>query len=169
MKRSSRWSFALLIAFLFVFATTPVFAATNVSSSTLLDTIKQRSVKAKTLNSQQFAVGSSLNDVEDAWGPAEDLSTVAANYWTRNIRFLYDGNTPKRTITAIDDFDPQLQTIRLKQVKQKFGKPISAVEQEGNYYVTYKANNNHHITFVFQSKFTNNNPTLEMYTISSVQ
>jgi hypothetical protein len=79
MNRVSRWSVPWLFAFLLVFASAPVFAGTNASSSTLLDTIKQRSLQAKTLNSQQFAVGNSLHDVEAAWGPVEDLSTVAAN------------------------------------------------------------------------------------------
>lgn len=162
-----RWSFVWLFAFFVVFASFPIVAQAKGSTSVLLNTIKQRSEQAKTLNSENFGIGSNLDDVVNAWGPVEDLSTVAANYWSHHTRFFYDANTPKRAITGIDDFDPRLQEINLKQVEHKFGKkPISAVEQEGNYYVTYYANENHTITFVFQSKFTNPNPNLESYNIS---
>jgi hypothetical protein len=159
-----KWSFIWLFAFVLIFASTPIIAEAK-SSNALLNSIQQRLQQGKTLNSEDFAVGSSLNDVEAAWGPAEDLSTVAANYWSRHIRFFYDENTTNRTITGIDDFDSRLQGIKLKQVLQKFGEPVSAVEQEGNYYVTYNVNS-YAVTFVFQSKFTNNNPTLELYNVS---
>lgn len=164
--RMKKWSFVWLFAFFVIFASTPIVAQAKGSTTALLKTIKQRSEQAKTLNSENFGVGSNLDDVIADWGPVEDLSTVAANYWSHHTRFFYDENTPKRVITGIDDFDPRLQSIHLKQVKQKFGKPISAVEQEGNYYVTYHANEYHTITFVFQSNFTNPNPTLESYNIS---
>src|SRR6476660_9136126 len=92
--------FLLLFTFMFLFASVPVFTEAKESSASVLHTIKQRSEKAKTLNSGKFSVGSSLNDVEGAWGPAEDLSTVAANYWSRNIRFFYDENTSNKVITG---------------------------------------------------------------------
>lgn len=165
--RMKRWSMLWLFAFLVVFASSPIVAQAKGSTNHLLNTIKHRSEQAKTLNSENFGVGSNLDDVVAAWGPVEDLSTVAANYWSHHIRFFYDANTPNRTITGIDDFDPRLQEINLKQVQRKFGNPVSAVEQEGNYYVTYNANEYHTITFVFQSKFTNQNPSLETYNISA--
>jgi hypothetical protein len=159
-----KWSFVWLFAFVLIFASTPIIAEAK-SSNALLNSIQQQLQQGKTLNSEDFSVGSSLNDVEAAWGSAEDLSTVAANYWSRHIRFFYDENTTNRTITGIDDFDSRLQGIKLKQVLQKFGEPVSAVEQEGNYYVTYNINS-YAVTFVFQSKFINNNPTLELYNVS---
>ncbi len=145
----------------------PVFAAAqhDTSSKNLVKQIKQQSKKYRTLNSEKFAVGSSLNDVIAAWGEPDDLGTVAANYWDRNIRFFYDENSADRTITGIDAFDPALQTIRLKQVYREFGTKAGK-EQEGNYYVTYPLGKAHQITFVFQSITTSNNPTLELYTIN---
>ncbi|MGE7185307.1 hypothetical protein ACQKKK_15250 [Peribacillus sp. NPDC006672] len=58
-----------------------------------------------------------MKKAEKSWGPLEDLSTVAANYWSRNVRFLYDDSTGRKTITAFDDLAPQLQTIHLSELK----------------------------------------------------
>ncbi|MGE7766607.1 DUF4309 domain-containing protein [Peribacillus sp. NPDC096540] len=85
----------------------------------------------KTINSGPFSADDSLKKVEKPWGPPEDLSTVSANYWSRNVRFLYDDSTGRKTITAIDDLDPQLQTIHLSELKGLIGEPVSAEEQEG--------------------------------------
>ncbi|WP_299089911.1 DUF4309 domain-containing protein [uncultured Metabacillus sp.] len=123
----------------------------------------------QTISSGSFSVGDSLKKVEKEWGPAEDLSTVAANYWSKNIRFLYDGSTGRKTITAIDDFDPQLTTIHLADVKELLGEPVSEKEQEGMYYVTYSDNENYKVTFVFESAWVNPNPKLSLYTLESVE
>ncbi|MFU2014294.1 DUF4309 domain-containing protein [Peribacillus butanolivorans] len=119
----------------------------------------------QSINSKPFSVGDSLKKVEKAWGPPEDLSTVAANYWSRNVRFLYDGSTGRKTITGIDDFDPQLQTIHLSELKGLIGKPVSEEEQEGMYYVTYTDNKNYKVVFVFESAWINPDPKLYMYTL----
>jgi hypothetical protein len=117
----------------------------------------------QTINSVPFAVGDSLKKVIKKWGPPEDMSTVAANYWSRNIRFIYDGSTGRKTIVAIEDFDPKLQSIHLSDVKGLIGNPDSEQELEGNYFVTYSDGENYTVTFVFQSAFSNPNPSLEMY------
>ncbi|KKI90414.1 hypothetical protein WQ54_20880 [Bacillus sp. SA1-12] len=122
----------------------------------------------QTISSGPFSVGDSLKKVEKEWGSPEDLSTVAANYWSKNIRFLYDNSTGRKTITGIDDFDPQLKTIHLFDVKELLGEPVSEVEQEGNYYVTYSDNETYKLTFVFESAWINPNPTLSLYTLESV-
>ncbi|MFD6440079.1 DUF4309 domain-containing protein [Peribacillus sp. NPDC060186] len=119
----------------------------------------------QSINSKPFSVGDSLKKVEKSWGPPEDLSTVAANYWTHNVRFLYDDSTGRKTITAIDDFDPQLQTIHLSELKGLIGEPVSAEEQEGMYYVTYTDKENYKVVFVFESAWINPDPKLYMYTI----
>ena len=90
----------------------------------------------QTISSVPFAVGDSLKKAIKKWGPPEDMSTVAANYWSRNVRFIYDGSTGRKTIVAIEDFDPKIQTIHLSDVKGLIGNPDSEKEQEGNYYVT---------------------------------
>ncbi len=117
----------------------------------------------QTISSVPFAVGDSLKKVIKKWGPPEDMSTVAANYWSRHVRFIYDGSTGRKTIVAIEDFDPKIQTIHLSDVKGLIGNPDSEKEQEGNYYVTYSDKENFTVTFVFQSAFSNPNPSLEMY------
>lgn len=119
----------------------------------------------QSINSVPFSVGDSLIDVINEWGEPEDLSTVAANYWSRNVRFLYDGSTYSKKITAIEDFDPKLQSIHLSVVKDLLGTPISEKEQEGNYYVTYSDNENFIVTFVFESAFVYPDPTLQMYIV----
>lgn len=119
----------------------------------------------QSINSRPFSVGDSLKKAEKSWGKPEDLSTVAANYWSHHVRFLYDGSTSRKTITAIDDFSPQLQTIHLVEVKNLLGEPDRAKEQEGMYYVTYTDNENYKIIFVFESAWNNPNPILNMYTV----
>ncbi|MDN4076081.1 DUF4309 domain-containing protein [Fictibacillus terranigra] len=119
----------------------------------------------QSINSGPFSVGDSLKKVKKAWGPPEDLSTVAANYWSRNVRFLYDDSTGRQTITAIEDFDPQLQTIHLSDLKGLIGEPVSEVEQEGNYYVTYTGYAKYKVVFVFDSAWINPDPILTMYTV----
>ncbi|BAB05810.1 DUF4309 domain-containing protein [Halalkalibacterium halodurans] len=122
----------------------------------------------QTISSVPFAVGDSLKKVEKSWGPADDLSTVAANYWSRHIRFLYDGSMGRKPITAIDDFDPKLQTIHLSDVKRLVGEPVSEVEQEGMYYVTYTDYENYKIVFNFESAWMNPDPILHMYTVEKI-
>jgi hypothetical protein len=156
----------VVFAFLFVFASAPSFAVAQ-SNSALLTEIKQLSKQGKTVNSESFRVGSSLKQVVKKWGEPEDLSTVAANYWSKNIRFLYDGEKAKQPIYQIDDFDPSLQSITYYDAVNVFGTPLIEKEQEGNYYVTYAANKRTTITFVFQSRFTNDNPTLELYYVAA--
>jgi hypothetical protein len=119
----------------------------------------------QSINSIPFSVGDSLKKVEKDWGSPEDLSTVAANYWSHNVRFLYDDSTGRKTITAIDDFDPQLQTIHLSELKGLIGEPVSEEEQEGMYYVTYTDYENYKVVFVFESAWINPDPRLYMYTV----
>lgn len=117
----------------------------------------------QTLNSQPYGIDDSLLAVEKNWGPPDDKGTVAANYYSRHLRFLFDNSSPTQPITAIDDWDPRLSSIRLNTLKQTIGTPISEREQEGNYYVTYSDFNHYKIIFVFQSRMNNPNPTLELY------
>jgi hypothetical protein len=117
----------------------------------------------QSINSVPFAVGDSLNKVIKKWGPPEDMSTVAANYWSRNVCFIYDGSTKRKTIVAIEDFDPRLKAVHLSDVKDLIGNPDREKEQEGNYYVTYSDEENYTVTLVFESAFDNPNPSLTMY------
>ncbi|MGE7646526.1 hypothetical protein ACQKM1_01825 [Peribacillus frigoritolerans] len=55
----------------------------------------------QSISSGAFSVGDSLKKVEKAWGEPEDLSTVAANYWSRNVRFLYDGQQVERRLPPL--------------------------------------------------------------------
>lgn len=119
----------------------------------------------QSINSVPFTVGDSLEKVIKEWGPPEDLGTAAANYWSRHVHFLYDGSTGRKTITEINDFDPQLRTIHLSDVKGLFGNPVSEKEQEGMYYVTYTDNKNYTVIFVFESARINPDPTLNLYIV----
>ena len=119
----------------------------------------------QSVNSVPFAVGNSLKKVKKAWGPADDLSTATANYYSHNVRFLYDNSTKRKKITGIDDFDPQVQTIHLADVTGLLGQPTKAVEQEGSYYVTYSYNKKHEVVFIFESITSSSNPTLFMYMV----
>jgi hypothetical protein len=117
----------------------------------------------QTLNSRPYGLDDSLTTVENDWGPPDDKGTVAANYYSRHVRFIYDGSTPAQTITAIDDWDPRLPTITLRLLKRTIGTPISEREQEGNYYVTYSDHDRYKVIFVFESKMNNPNPKLLLY------
>ncbi|SIR77547.1 protein of unknown function [Peribacillus simplex] len=159
----------LMLAFL-IFSGQAAFASSSLTSQSTPDLLIRQIMglayeSQQTINSGPFSVGDSLKKVEKAWGAPEDLSTVAANYWSHNIRFLYDGSTGRKTITAIDDFDPQLQTIHLSMLKGLVGEPVSEVEQEGMYYVTYIDYANYKVVFVFESAWINPDPRLNMYTV----
>lgn len=160
----------LMLAFL-MFSVQAAYASTDSISTQSTPDLLIRQIMGLAYESQQsissgpFSVGDSLKIAEKAWGEPEDLSTVAANYWSRNVRFLYDGSTGRKTITAIDDFDPQLQTIHLSMLKELIGEPVSEVEQEGNYYVTYTDYVNYKVVFVFESAWIDPIPRLNMYTV----
>ncbi|SHF40518.1 protein of unknown function [Seinonella peptonophila] len=109
----------------------------------------------QTLNSRPYGLGDSLTAVENDWGPADNKGTVAANYYDHYVRFLYDGSTPQQTITAIDDWNPQLPTITLSQLKKTIGTPVDEREQEGNYYVTYSDHDRYKVIFMFETNSPN--------------
>jgi hypothetical protein len=160
----------LMLAFL-MFSVQAAYASTDsISSQSTLDLLIPQIMglvyeSHQSISSGPFSVGDSLKKAEKAWGKPEDLSTVAANYWSRNVRFHYDGSTGRKTITVIDDFDPKLQTIHLSMLKDLIGEPVSEVEQEGNYYVTYTDYVNYKVVFVFESAWIDPNPRLNMYTV----
>lgn len=120
----------------------------------------------QTLNSRPYGLDDSLVSVEQDWGSPDDKGTNAANYFNRHVRFIYDNSTPAQIITSIEDWDPRLSTITLNLLKRTIGKPIEEKEQEGNYYVTYSDHDRYKVIFVFQSKFLNKNPKLELYQLS---
>jgi hypothetical protein len=117
----------------------------------------------QSLNSVPYGIGDSLLDVEADWGPSDDKSTVVSNYYDRYLRLHYDETTPEQTITAIEDYDPQLPIIKLQQLKATIGQPLSEREVEGSYEVIYSANDAYNVLFVFESSFTNKNPQLQTY------
>jgi len=125
----------------------------------------------QSLNSQPFKIGDSLKAVEKKWGKSESKSTVVANYFDRHVSFYYDNSTKRETITGIHDYGPQLSGVRLNELKQKIKEivhkdPIKEREIEGNYEVTYVANDTHHIIFIFESNFPDGkNPKLLSYMI----
>lgn len=173
MKQLNRFirSFTFLMLAFFMFSGQAAFASSASISSQSMPELLIRQIMGlayesqHSINSKPFSVGDSLKKVEKDWGTPEDLSTVAANYWSRNVRFLYDGSTGRKTITAIEDFDPQLQTIHLSKLKGLIGEPVSEEEQEGMYYVTYTDYVNYKVVFVFESAWINPDPRLNMYTV----
>jgi len=50
-------------------------------------------------------------------------------------------------------------------LKELIGEPVSEVEQEGMYYVTYTDYANYKVVFVFESTWIDPNPRLNMYTV----
>ncbi|MGP4081497.1 DUF4309 domain-containing protein [Pseudalkalibacillus sp. R45] len=120
----------------------------------------------QTINSVPFGVGDSLRKVKKAWGEPDELSSAAAIYWDHHILFLYDNSTGRKTITAIEDFDPTLETIHLSELKNLIGEPESEEEKEGMYYVTYTDHENYEIEFVFESAWVDPNPKLNRYIVT---
>ncbi|MGE7646525.1 hypothetical protein ACQKM1_01820 [Peribacillus frigoritolerans] len=49
-------------------------------------------------------------------------------------------------------------------LKELIGEPVSEVEQEGNYYVTYTDSANYKVVFVFECAWIDPHPRLNMYT-----
>ena len=145
-------SFALVLGLLAGFALplTPAGAEASASndSEAFLEHIMWLAQENKTLNSGPFQVGSLLDDVKKLWGEPDDDSGVAANYWDRNIRFIYDHDMKGDSITWVEDFDPALQNITLEELLNTLGEPYQFLEAEGDYYITYLANDGHEITFV---------------------
>jgi hypothetical protein len=153
VKRSFRLlTFAFIAGLLAVFALplSPAGAAasTDNDADAYLEHIMWLAREKKTLNSGPFQVVSLLDEVKKWWGEPDDDSGVAANYWDRNIRFIYDPDKKGNPVTWIEDFDPALQKITLEELLDTLGEADWFVEAEGDYYVTYLLNNGHEITFV---------------------
>lgn len=160
------WSLALsVISLPSIVSATP--QSSNQGAEQLIQEIVDLAHENQTLNSVPYGIGDTLADVEQDWGPADDKSTVFSNYWGRHVSFGYDPATPNETITRIDDFDPTLSTITLQKLKATIGEPLYAREVEGAYEVTYSANANNKIIFIFESAFQNPNPHMQMYLIES--
>lgn len=123
----------------------------------------------QSLNSVPFGIGDSLNDVENSWGPSEDKGTVASNYFSRHIRFIYDNSTPAEKITSIEDEDPRLAGVSLSHVKKQMGQPYKVVEQEGNYYAIYRFDNGYEVEFVFESIYADRDPEAFMYIVRPIK
>lgn len=123
----------------------------------------------QTLNSIPHRVGDSLKkDVRKAWGKPDHKSTVVAHYPNHHVSFYYDNSTKKEMITGIHDYGPQLSIFTLEELKNQiketlYKDPIHEREVEGNYEVTYHANDTHNIIFIFESKFIYGNPKLLSY------
>ncbi|WP_221567824.1 DUF4309 domain-containing protein [Alkalihalobacillus sp. TS-13] len=130
----------LTVAFLMLLGATLGSAASEAQQSSpdlLIRQIMGLAYESRqTINSVPFSVGDSLKKVEKAWGEPDELSTAAATYFDHHVLFLYDNSTGRKTITAIEDFDPALDTIHLSELKEVIGEPESEEEKEGMYYVT---------------------------------
>lgn len=111
-----------------------------------------------TINSQPYGVGDSLMDVEADWGPADDKGIIAANYWGRFVRILYDHSTPQQTITALEDVDPKLSEITYGELIQSIGKPTTPPrEVKGTYEVVYTDHKTYKIIYSFESRSSQKN------------
>ncbi|MFC7443247.1 DUF4309 domain-containing protein [Laceyella putida] len=159
---------AILASFGFPSLTGAETSRDKINAHALLDQIMDLASETRTLNSGPFGVGSRLDDVKAAWGAPEDDSGVAANFWSRHIRFIYDHDFPGDPITWVEDFDPDLQQISLKQLRKELGKPLKKVEDEGQLYVTYLANEHHEITFVLNASIHNGKSVVYLYYIKSI-
>lgn len=166
MKRfAKQFNLLLLASFILCFPTLVSAATTSNESDPglLIRKIMGLAYESnQTINSVPFAIGDSLKKVKKAWGPPEDESTVVSNYFSRYVSFHYNSKG-KKPITAIRDYDPELQIIHLSDLKGLIGQPLSEVEQEGSYYVTYSANDDHKIIFEFGSIYGNPDPILYQY------
>ena len=168
MKKSFRiLSFALVLGLFAGFALPVAHAGAKASASNdseaYLEHIMWLAQENKTLNSGPFHVGSLLDDVKKWWGEPDDDSGVAANYWNRNIRFIYDHDMKGDPVTWIEDFDPALQNIILEELLNVLGEPHQFMEAEGDYYVTYLANDRHEITFVLNVPMEGQTSAVHLY------
>ena len=99
-------------------------------------------------------------------GEPDDDTGVAANYWNRNIRFIYDPDQKGNPVTWVEDFDPALQKITLEELLDTLGEADRFVEAEGDYYVTYLLNNGHEITFVLNVPMEGQTSTVYLYYVT---
>lgn len=172
MNAVKKWIHGLTFALILGLLTSVAFPAISNAEAekkknegALLEQIMDLAAETRTLNSGSFGVGSLLDDVKVEWGVPDDDSGVAANYWDRNIRFIYDPDAAGDPITWIEDFDPALQQITLKRLFKQLGMPYKIEEAEGDYYVTYWIDPGYEITFVLNVPMDNQKSVVYLYYI----
>jgi hypothetical protein len=100
----------------------------------LIQDTLELATQGKTINSENFGIGSKGSAIKREWGvPDRGSDREWYFYWERLIYFKLD----KDRVTNILSFDERLSDITLAEVKKIAGKPESEWKGEDGFYLDY--------------------------------
>lgn len=97
---------------------------------------QQLATQGKTINSEDFAIGSKGQDIQKKWGKPDpaNSSADAYTYSKRNIEFFLS----KNIVTHIVSYDKHYESITYKEVKAALGEPSKETKGDDGVYTTYE-------------------------------
>jgi hypothetical protein len=109
------------------------------SDQATIQHIKHLAASGKTVNSENFGLGSKIQSIKKHWGNPDEASDETYVYYNkRNINFVADYGK----VAIINSTDKSYFNITYKEVKKTLGKAVKEVKGEDAVYVTYKAGKN---------------------------
>lgn len=127
----------------------------NIKNIATLSQMKAKMAEGKTINSENFGIGSSSNDITKKWGKPFDSSQNNLWYDDRQIEFFVKAGK----VTSIYSYDKRYKNISYEEVSQVFGKAVKEGRVKGDavYDAQYKVGK-HTISFAFSLKSQNQAP-----------
>lgn len=120
-----------------------------------LQQTKVSAVTGKTINSENFGVGSSTKDIIKKWGKPTNGSDDSYLYYNnRNIEFT----AVKGKVTGVYSHDKRFNTISYQEVLSVYGKPVAQSNGSDAVYADYKAGK-HKLTLAFFYDKTGKKPS----------
>ncbi|WP_028777747.1 DUF4309 domain-containing protein [Shimazuella kribbensis] len=102
----------------------------------IIEKTEQLARQGKTINSENFAVGSKGEDIQNKWGKPDsnNSSEEAYTYSKRNIEFFLS----KGIVTHIVSYDTNYKNITYNEVIKTLGEPAKETRGEDGVYATYE-------------------------------
>jgi hypothetical protein len=92
----------------------------------------------KTINSENFGIGTKANDIVKKWGkPDYPDSTYELYYQTHSTSFFIKSGK----VSSLTSFDKRYFDVTYKEVIQAYGKPVKQTFGDDGVYVQYKVGN----------------------------
>jgi hypothetical protein len=122
---------------------TPTYASLNTNHAHVqqdhrhvIEKTEQLARQGKTINSENFAIGSTGEDIQKKWGKPDsnNSSEDAYTYSKRNIEFFLS----KGVVTHIVSYDTNYKNITYQEVKKTLGQPSKETSGDDAFYATYE-------------------------------
>lgn len=113
-------------------------SSTQVKHHALLKQTKSLAQVGKTINSENFGIGTKANDIIKKWGkPDYPDSTYELYYQKHSTSFFIKSGK----VSSLTSFDKRYFGVSYKEVIQTYGKPVKQTFGDDGVYVQYKVGN----------------------------